>query len=266
MRRFVNPYNVTNFFLIAALAFSCFYLFKTATIRHIAKAQTLVSPFVLRYEYYSFDREPAGRLVKEETVARRSDGAMVEAETAGPLSWGVWVRMITYPDGRSVTLHDAIKGKATWPALPKSAVAALTARMAHPPENCVYPGETLVKQQDTVLGHQVSVVSKAPPGLSRITEWRAPELGCTRLQYRAESPQPDGSWKLDIEARAVSLELTEPDPKLFDQGKEYAELKPSELERRELERAGVREVPEEMQKSWEDIDKAYLGIPERLNK
>ena len=47
-----------------------------------------------------------------------------------------------------------------------------------------------------------------------------------------------GSRKIREEGKLVSFSLSEPDPRLFDLGAGYAEVKPSELLRREMKAAG----------------------------
>jgi len=70
------------------------------------------------------------------------------------------------------------------------------------------------------------------------TSWRSPDLDCETLQYRVETFKA-GGVAVQSEQRAVSLELEEPDTKLFDEGANYVDLRPSELLRKEAEREGI---------------------------
>jgi hypothetical protein len=49
----------------------------------------------------------------------------------------------------------------------------------------------------------------------------------------------NGSRRVRLEGKLVSFSSGEPDPRLFDLGARYDEVKPSELLRREMKAAGV---------------------------
>jgi hypothetical protein len=90
-------------------------------------------------------------------------------------------------------------------------------------------------------------------------EWLAPALGCKELQWQTASLQPDGSRRIEAEGKLVSFTLGEPDARLFDLGASYAELKPSELLRREMKAAGVPWTPE-LAKESEKEDERYAAV------
>jgi hypothetical protein len=94
---------------------------------------------------------------------------------------------------------------------------------------------------------------------SRLTEWRIRALSCQRIQFRLEEAQADGSWKLVAEGRPVSLTLGEPDPRLFEEGAGYVELKPSERVRRQVTRLGHPEAMADWAKWAEREDKMYTA-------
>lgn len=102
---------------------------------------------------------------------------------------------------------------------------------------------------DLLLGHRVAVVKTAPLNVFGTTSWRAPGLDFERLQYRVETFKA-GAVRVMSEQRAVSLQLKEPDAKLFDESGNYAELRPSEVLRKEAQ----------MQKEAETADKRYSQL------
>lgn len=125
---------------------------------------------------------------------------------------------------------DAIKSKTTWPPRSDMAAAAYKRDHLYPPSNCVFgEGDTLLKAHDIVLGHPVVVIRHDSVGNIRVTSWKAPDLGCVQLQYRVEKKEMDGSYQLMSQEKAVSLQLTEPNPQLFDTGQFYTEMRPSDM-------------------------------------
>jgi hypothetical protein len=100
-----------------------------------------------------------------------------------------------------------------------------------------------------LFGQSVDVVKTWDLG-SAGQRWVAPALGCKELQWQRASLQPDGSRRIEMEAKLVSFRPGEPDARLFDLGPSYAEVKlPSDLLRREMKAAGVPWSPELAQAS-----------------
>jgi hypothetical protein len=230
------------------------------TTARLARAQMVVTPFVLQRELYLYTHSPAGQLFRRHTVARTQEGTKVEVETVRPLTVGLVVRRINYPDGRSVMLLDEKRTKTTWPQQDPSTVAFAKALMLNPPQNCIFSRaeETLVSDRGTVLGHPVYEVRHLMiGGRTRSTAWRARDLGCDQLQYRVEERQADGSYKMVSFAKAVSLRIEEPDPRLLGPGDGYEEVSPSESDKRALAVLGITEYPDEVRKGWEHSDKLY---------
>ena len=165
-------------------------------------------------------------------------------------------RNIRFLDGSRIDLYDVIKSKTSWPPSQHQA-AWLKSKLLHAPQNCVWVGETLAAEGVALLGQKVVVVKMGPPHGPLITDWRAPDLGCVGLQYHVEDPQPDGSNKLVTEDRAVSLQLVEPGPALFDEGRDYEELRPSALLSRMHAWSGVTSQSEDAQAGLAIQDGAY---------
>ena len=113
--------------------------------------------------------------------------------------------------------------------------------MRRPPD-CLSPGDKLLGRT-TLFGQLVDVVKTWDRG-SGGKEWLAPALGCKEFQWQNATIQSDGSPRIDLDGKLVSLTLGEPNARLFDLGASYAEIRPSELLRRELKAAGVHWNPE----------------------
>src|SRR5205807_3085481 len=101
-----------------------------------------------------------------------------------------------------------------------------------------------LRKRDSVLGHPVAVDRWTTVDGSQSTDWRAPDLGCVSFQYVLEKRQPDGSYKLSTKEKPVSLQLGEPDQRLFEIGAEYAEVHPSEAFGKVLALLGKTPRPE----------------------
>lgn len=218
---------VLTIFLAACLYFIAEFV---ATPQSVS-TESSFTPFVFQVQVYLYGSNPAGELHATLTEARRSDGTTVEVRRATARGTAKWLygRTIKYTDGSSVNLVDAIKSKTTLPVWSEKATAAYRRLHLYPPSNCMFGGETLLKEEDAVLGHPVTVVRFGSVNSIRVTAWRAPDLGCIQLQYRVEQQESDGSYKLMSQQKAVSLQLTAPDPRLFADGQGYTELTPSEL-------------------------------------
>ena len=58
--------------------------------------------------------------------------------------------------------------------------------------------------QDAMLNYSTSVVQEEFRD-RRITLWMAPELSCFALRATIQMKQPDGSWKLVSEKKALNV-------------------------------------------------------------
>jgi hypothetical protein len=227
-----------------------------------ASAQDQITPYVLDTEVFGFEHDPHGSMGFKTTFAHRSDGASVRVENLGPLSLGITGRLITFMDGRSVTAVDAFRMKTTPRTASAGALEAWKARRLQATPDCIQMAGEARVGEDTVAGQDVWVIESELPtrdGQPKMkeTEWRAPALGCARLTYKVEQQQPDGSWWLRTEGRVVSLNLEEPDPKLFDVSADYTEVKPSEIQRKLLELRGIPVDEATWSQEAEQMDKGY---------
>ena len=234
----------------------CFYGAKRLTIHRIASAQVRVVPFLLEDDSYNFDEKAEGELFLKKVTARRSDGAVAEISTVGPVSLGKTIRKVRYPDGTSVDFFDLIAAKTSW-RMTSPQLGGLKEHLQNPPPNCVHEteGSPKVIGEDIILEQRVLVV-QANLSMGRMTQWKAPDLDCQTLRMRFEALQPDGSLKLKAEGRPAALAIGEPPATMFDSGKNYRELKPSEAQSEYLQRTGVPE-DEETKSSVQPLDQKY---------
>ena len=225
------------------------------------RAQTTITPFTLKIEVTSFQHDPRGEPHRRQTIALRSDGSRSTTETIlGKigLEAGETKRTIGFIDGRGVTYFLSLGVKSTMRPLGQAAVEGLKTRLLNPPENCLGPGFTLLGN-DTLEGQRVAIVTHTSDDLGwKLTNWEAPQLACQRLSYLSYDKQPDGAFKLQIESKAVKLELGEPDPALFEELPDYREMKPSDVQRILFEKYHIT-LSKELQESAERIDQAYFG-------
>ncbi|MCC6392118.1 MAG: hypothetical protein IT167_16075 [Bryobacterales bacterium] len=229
--------------LIGAIA--TFYAARYLRVVQMANAQVTAAPFFL--ELMISQPSPDGTLVpfRRMALARRSDGTTVSIESAGFLHSGQTSRKVTFLDGRSLSIVDALKMKSTWPVQRPEVVAALRARLTSPQKDCMPPsgrGPRLLGMEK-LHGEDAAVIQSSEGGY-RLTRWAAPRLGCETLQYRSEKVNPDGSLTLQAVGKAVNFTLGEPDSRLFDSGDQYQEALPSAIQSRSLEQAGFEETPD----------------------
>ncbi len=202
----------------------CFFVGRDLELVKIARAQTVVTPYQLQMEIYTFQDNPAGQLLVKETKARRTDGATVLTEDILLPIGERTSRKITFADGTILSLNDSIAAKTTCHLASSSAVAAYKEQLINRPQACIASaGETLTGYAK-VLGQNVDIIESRWNSNETLTRWTAPALGWLPVQYRVELKLDDGSRKLQAEGRPVSLQIQEPDPELFDSGPTYTEL------------------------------------------
>ena len=198
----------------------------------ISSALSAVTAFTLEMQTTAFTHSAQGEPHRRQTIAVRSDGSRSITQTIlGKigLDGGDLSRSIKFSDGRRVTLFLSANVKNTWPRMSPEAVAQLKARQLEAPKDCLYPGWVLLGNE-TLEGQAVAVVTDVSEELgSKVTEWRAPQLGCEVLRYQAYDRQTDGTFKLQAEGKSTAFTLGEPDPALFGEPPGFREAKPTEV-------------------------------------
>lgn len=239
--------------VIPVVAIACYYGAKHLTIGIKAYAQIHTTPFVLEVDYHSFANNPQGQLIEKRITARRTDGS-TSVITILPPHWEISARAVTFLNGTRINAIDFISSKSTWKT-GAADLAALKERLANPPANCVFRGDSTFLRNETLAGNTVAVVELIEGG-GRSTRWSAPGLGCEQLQWRYEIQQPDGTYKLDAEATLVSIKLQEPEASYFDPSLNFQEVRPSEAIRRTFEKLGAPSPPD-LKVQGERLDKDY---------
>lgn len=252
--------RLKRLFVIGALcAVLVFVIAESVTSSRIAYAQTHFTPYTLQVENRLFDATNNGVLLQRKTIGRRSDGAYASLETVGGklgMRAGDQVRKVTLPTGEYFMAHDALRAVTSYRSNDYRARQLNARPLRVRAVGCVGSKEQNIGNQNIMGQETVGVAKKTTlPGL-RLTEWRALGLGCESLRTVIEQQQPDGSWKVHNEIDAVSLVLGEPDPALFNLPSDYAEMKPSDIEQKEVERINEKMTPE-MQKSALTRDAEY---------
>ena len=237
-------------FLVAA-AVASFYAAKHVTFRLKAYAQVTTTPFVAETASYSFEQNPQGDLYFKKVVARRADGSTAEVNQSGPI-WSASARRVTFMSGAAIHAFDLVSSKTSIKMKPQE-LASLKERLTSPPADCLYWGDAKIIDRPILFGQQFVVLQrnytnpKKPDLNQRGTRWLAPQLGCESLAWRLESRQPDGFYKLQIEERLVSLQMKEPEPAFFDPAANYEEVLPSGIMRRQFQKIGQAQSPQDQQ-------------------
>lgn len=94
------------------------------------------------------------------------------------------------------------------------------------PAECSVGNQTLLRHEQ-LEGQDVDVIQMTA-GANRVTLWSAPKLGCEYLYDKAEAPNRDGTFRIDLEVKTTKLVLGEPDPQLFAVAAGLVEMKPSD--------------------------------------
>jgi len=237
--------------LLVVVAFASFFAAKNATFHLKAYAQVTTTPFVAETASYNFERNPQGDLYFKKVIARRSDGSTAEVNQSGPI-WGASARRVTFLSGVAVHAFDLVSSKTTI-KMNSQELASLKQRLTNPPADCLYWGDAKIIDRPILFGQQFVVLQrnytnpKKPDLNQRGTRWLAPQLGCESLAWRLESRQPDGSYSLQLEERLVSLQMKEPEAAFFDPAANYDEVLPSEVMRRQYQKIGQPESPQDQQ-------------------
>ena len=241
-----------------AIAFLSFVAARKLTVTTLAQSPLQVVPFTFETETYNFESDPAGKLVYKRLMARRQDGATASVASVGLVQWGATTRKVTFPDGMWANVYDIVGAKTTW-HMNSVSLAALKARLQNPPANCVFntEGNPTFLRNEQLLGHSVAVIQTVTK-TERGTFWRAPDLACEELQFRYESLQGDGSYKVASEERLITLNVGSPDSRLFELGPALKEMKPSDAHKLFFNKLPIPE-DDATKRVSEEMDQKYLS-------
>jgi hypothetical protein len=196
-------------------------------------------------------------------TARRADGTTVRIESRGPDSiHRLRMRDVFFADGRTVTAYDTLKLKTTW----SDGHGLVGDRIEDDSADCTRQsldefGRPIERTNDlqSVEG-QLVVVSTQTSGGFAFTRWRAPQLACEELYYRAEKLKEGAVPAITVEKKTTKLVLGDPDPELFTIDSGFAETPPSKALLNVLLGMGLPISDEERQrivKEGEELDRRY---------
>jgi hypothetical protein len=101
---------------------------------------------------------------------------------------------------------------------------------ATPAPDCGFPGKnTKVIGHDIVEGMQALIALETRDNGLKTMQWVVPALGCAVLRSTVQMAPPNGPAVLVAETRLIRFSRSEPDPRLFYAGTDYAEMKPSRV-------------------------------------
>lgn len=263
-RRFVR-FSMWVLIAIAAGA-GAFALTKQRILASITGPPLNVRPYVMYLSQTNYERSEAGVPVLDHLEFRRRDGSTalwVYSPGSPPRRIGA---RVDWMDGGVMAAFDEVKARMSgW--LGGGQAASRKRRLAQPPPGCAYPGEQTAGEE-TVFGQRAVKVIRDPGGEAsmRSTYWRLKDFECTSLRALTEKRQPDGSWKKIFEARPLWFSELEPDPQVFEKPGDCAEMRPSEIRKRLMERAGMNAAEcAECAQMDHEADAGYLRAqaPER---
>lgn len=205
-------------------------------------------PMTLAQRITSFHGEglKPGAIHDHQTLHLRSDGSVADLlervfEVPGSGGETATVRILTILSRPAKTLTTIYPHLGLKTTLPYSASSA-----ANPGRdaNCVGPGEKLAQPATTglsMLGFAVSVVrqeGRQGDYLYRITDYRAPALGCVLLKQESDLLSANGALVTRKLTEATAVSKGEPDPARFVVPQQYREAPPSEVHEAELRYRG----------------------------
>jgi hypothetical protein len=236
-----------------------------------AQPSVLIQPYYLErtVTFPPQSSDLPGVNVTKEILARRSDGAIANMQTNRLDKSGQYSRDLKFPDGRTLTLYDGVKARVTWPELSDPEIGTLSSKLAKP--DCGSNGrERMLLRHEQMEGVDVAVIQQSS-GSFRITTWEAPSLGCQQLYVKSEQMNSFGGFRVSAETKTTRLLIGEPDPRLFEVGRELVEMKPSEAEQRwwdsmkvDFDALGLNAqekavLQRELQREGAEADKRYQG-------
>jgi hypothetical protein len=206
-----------------------------------------------------------GNTISEtETIAVRSDRAKSVTRSV-PGSGGAEIyREITLPSRQFYSLNLVLGIMSSGYYSDRTLARLLPP--ANPSVGCVDPMDTsrvaligteTIRGRNTFVVTYDSISGVAPATVEhRVTEWRDPGVGCLPLQREVDVVSSDGTRTPASRMYTTALEVgTEPDPARYEVPP-FAEVPPSEHERRWLAYIGQPITPK-LSNKWPRIDALY---------
>lgn len=245
-----RSFRVSARLACVAIAGAMLVFFGRGMPQRALAADAGVQPFYLLQGVYG--RAASGEMVAigRDVIARRSDGARVEISyfKARP-----GLRRVVMPDTSATWLLDVDRAKTSWPQ--GSAEASAIAKRATRPSVDCGMGDRITGHE-TIAGTDTIMVTDVISLNQRQTFWYAPDLGCEILRYRRYAR--DGT--VLFEDATLRLDLSEPAPTLFDLGKDYQDVPPSELRARQYRAGGEQVNASDFQRLQPEQDREFRAL------
>lgn len=223
---------------IALLSGGAYLFGRHLTIGRMARAEVSVRPFVLDLAQVDYKDDPSGKPVLNHLELRRRDGSEALVAYDPRDRSRVIGRRVNGMDGRVAGIFDSVSAVTSGWIAPKE-LAFKKRALAEPPIECVWPGEKGMGE-DTILGYRAwKTLREATGAKRRVIAWRLPDFACKTVRTMNEERQSDGAWRRSFEAYPLSFAEADPDPAVFTNWEDYAELPPSAIRQRLYEKGGV---------------------------
>jgi hypothetical protein len=216
-------------------------------------ADLRIRPFYFERAAYVRDVSGAMVMFSRDIAARRSDGAFVSINYFRNRPG---LRRVVMPDTSLTWLVDQIRTKTSWPkgsvegsTFAKSATRSTT--------DCDIADQST--PHELISGIDTIVVTAELDSVQRERFWYAPELGCQALQIRRFTDQ----GTVLGENLLLSLDLAEPAASLFDIGKSYESVGPSELRARQYQAGGEQVKASDFQRLAPDLEREFQALRDR---
>jgi hypothetical protein len=219
--------------LMAILCGGVYWSLRTMVLKAAAMSPITVTAFTL--EQITSKGGADRKVIEVRTTARKSDGskAIVGMFPNDPKKPPM--RRIDFANGRAVSIIDTIRSKmSVW--RPAQTVASEKAAVANPPNGCLFPTETNLKQV-RVLDVDAVVVERKIANGRRMVETRVPLLQCFPIAMTLFESQTS---EVVIEVTPAYLKIGDPPGALFDES-QSKEMSPSELKKTLYLSMGVTE-------------------------
>lgn len=233
--------------LLAVLALSVvgYWIGTRLFVRVFAQTDLKVRPYIAE-DVQFFEDNGVEVVTAREVAAVRRDGALRKTQTFyGPDgNKGMSVSRIEFPDGYVGMVIDSIRAKATGQK-PTADVARAKDAMLNLPPQCAFPAPQGAKPEtvdgeETLFGVRAIRVVRDISNGQRYVSWRLPDFACASVQSLTQTLiSSSGEWKTVQGKRLTAFAEADPDPRIFTDWSNYAEMKPSDLKRAVYSNSGV---------------------------
>src|SRR6185437_1977693 len=237
---------IASVLVVAGLGAAVYWGTQRIFVKALAETEVSVPPYVAeQVQFYLKDGKEI--VTSNQTMARRRDGAVrITATISNPNGTDrTGMSRIELPDGETAMVIDSIRAKSTG-RRPSEAVAARKNALLSTPPQCLLPATggsnpEVVDGEDTMYGVQaIRLVRQSAGSTERMVSWRLPDFECAEVQtFKQTANAATGDWETIQGVRLTGFVATDPDPNIFTNWQNYAEMTPSDLKRAFFRARGV---------------------------